>query len=99
MGIPVLVSGGAGYVGAHKCKALAGAGYTPVTYDNLSTGHADFVRWGPLIRADIADAAKVSEVCRLYGVVAAIHFAACALVQESIVEPEKYYRNNVAYTL
>jgi UDP-glucose 4-epimerase len=65
MGIPILVSGGAGYVGAHTCKALAGAGYTPITYDNLSTGHAEFVRWGPLIRADIGDAATVSICMRL----------------------------------
>ncbi|MGA9561770.1 MAG: NAD-dependent epimerase/dehydratase family protein, partial [Pseudolabrys sp.] len=55
MGTPILVAGGAGYIGAHTCKALAGAGYTPVAYDNLSTGHADFVRWGPFVEGDIAD--------------------------------------------
>ena len=99
MGIPILVAGGAGYIGAHTCKALAGAGYTPVAYDNLSTGHADFVRWGPFVKGDIADFAKVAEVCRAHGVIAAIHFAADAIVEESVAEPAKYYRNNVAGTL
>ena len=99
MGIPILVAGGAGYIGAHTCKALAGAGYTPVAYDNLSTGHADFVRWGPFVEGDIADSAKVAEVCRAHGVIAAIHFAADAIVEESVAEPAKYYRNNVAGTL
>ncbi len=92
----ILVAGGAGYIGAHTCKALAGAGYTPVTYDNLSTGHADFVRWGPLVEGDIGDSAKVTAVCHAYGVVAAIHFAANAIVEESVIDPAKYYRNNVA---
>src|SRR5262249_26216368 len=81
------------------CKALAGAGYTPVTYDNLSTGHAGFVRWGPLVEGDIADSAKVTETCRSYGIAAAIHFAANAIVEESVIEPAKYYRNNVAFSL
>ena len=99
MGIPILVAGGAGYIGAHTCKALAGAGYTPVAYDNLSTGHADFVRWGPFVEGDIADSAKVAEVCRAHGVIAAIHFAADAIVEESVAKPAKYYRNNVAGTL
>lgn len=99
MGIPILVAGGAGYIGAHTCKALAGTGYIPVTYDNLSTGHADFVRWGPFVEGDISDSAKVTETCRSYGIVAAIHFAADAIVEESVIEPAKYYRNNVAYAL
>ena len=58
----MLVTGGAGYVGAHACKALAKAGYTPFVYDNLSTGHESFVRWGPLIKADIRDHATLREV-------------------------------------
>ena len=58
----VLVTGGAGYVGAHACKALARAGYVPVVYDNLSTGHEAFVCWGPLIKADIRDHATLREV-------------------------------------
>src|SRR6185312_3956581 len=99
MQTPILVVGGAGYIGAHTCKALAAAGYTPVTYDNLSTGHAEFVRWGPFIQADIGDTAKVSDTCRSNQIVAAIHFAADAIVAESVTEPAKYYRNNVSGTL
>lgn len=52
----VLVTGGAGFIGSYICKALSRAGLVPVAYDNLSTGHADSVRWGPLIEADLADA-------------------------------------------
>jgi UDP-glucose-4-epimerase GalE len=99
MNTPILVTGGAGYIGAHTCKALSEAGYTPVTYDNLSTGHVDFVRWGPFIEGNIGDIANVTETCRAYGVVAAIHFAADAIVEESVIEPAKYYRNNVASAL
>ena len=57
----VLVTGGAGYVGSHACKALARAGYLPVAYDNLSTGHESFVRWGPLVRGDIRDYATITR--------------------------------------
>ena len=92
----ILVTGGAGYIGSHTCKALKLAGYEPVTLDNLSLGHRDFVRWGPLVVADIADIATVKEVCRDYQVAAAIHFAAYASVAESIADPAKYYANNVA---
>jgi UDP-glucose-4-epimerase GalE len=99
MKLPILVAGGAGYVGAHTCKALAAAGYTPVTYDNLTTGHSAFVRWGPFVQADIGDAAKVLDTCRTYGIVAAIHFASDAIVEESVANPTKYYRNNVASTI
>jgi len=95
----ILVVGGAGYIGAHTCKALLAAGYTPVTFDNFSTGHPEFVRWGPLVEGDIADSAKVADACRTHGVIAALHFAAHAIVEESVVEPAKYYRNNVASTL
>ena len=79
-----------------RARRLAGAGYTPVAYDNLSTGHADFVRWGPFVEGDMRDSAKVSEVCRAHGVAAAIHFAADAIVEESVAKPAKYYRNNVS---
>lgn len=95
----VLVIGGAGYIGAHTCKALAGAGYRPVTFDNLSTGHRDFVRWGPLVEGDIRDAGAVAEAVERHGAAAAIHFAACAYVGESVTDPAKYYDNNVAGTL
>jgi UDP-arabinose 4-epimerase len=91
----ILVTGGAGYIGSHTCKALKRAGYEPVTLDNLSLGHRDFVRWGPLVVADIADITTVKDACRDYQVVAAIHFAAYAAVGESIRDPAKYYGNNV----
>ena len=60
----ILVAGGAGYVGSHACKALAAAGYLPVTLDNLITGHADAVKWGPLVKADIADVETVRRAAR-----------------------------------
>jgi len=95
----VLVVGGAGYIGGHTCKALARAGFLPVVLDNLSTGHGDFVRWGPLVKADMRDMAMVVETIRRYGCAAVLHFAACAYVGESVVDPAKYYDNNVTGTL
>ena len=99
MTVAVLVAGGAGFVGAHTCKALAGAGFLPVVLDNLSTGHRQFVRWGPLVQADLRDNAKVAETIRQHACVAVLHFAAFAYVGESVSEPAKYYENNVAGTL
>lgn len=91
----MLVTGGAGYVGAHTCKALSRAGYLPVVIDNLSTGHESFVRWGPLIQADIRDTNAVVQAITAYGVSAVLHFAASAYVGESVRDPQKYYENNV----
>ena len=76
----ILVTGGAGYVGAHTCKALRRAGYTPVVFDNLSTGHRDFVRWGPLIVGDIRDRNALLDAISLHRTAAVMHFAACAYV-------------------
>jgi UDP-glucose-4-epimerase GalE len=98
-GLSVLVTGGAGYVGAHACKALAKAGYSPVVYDNFSTGHESFVRWGPLVRGDIRDDASLRDAIRAHEISAVLHFAACAYVGESVTDPRKYYDNNVAGTL
>jgi len=95
----VLVTGGAGYIGSHACKALATAGYTPVTYDNLSRGHRHAVRWGPLVEGDIADRAAVASSLRTHQASAVMHFAALAYVGESTGDPALYYRNNVAGTL
>ena len=95
MSAAVLVTGGAGYVGSHACKALAGAGFTPVVYDNLSTGNRWAVRWGPLELGDILDAARLHEVFCSYRPEAVLHFAAFALVGELMREPARYYRNNV----
>jgi UDP-arabinose 4-epimerase len=95
----VLVAGGAGYVGAHSCKTLSRHGYTPVVFDNLSTGHERFVQWGPLIRGDIRDADAVLRAIKTHNVNAVLHFAASAYVGESVTDPQKYYENNVAGTL
>lgn len=95
----ILVAGGAGYVGSHACKALASAGYLPVVYANMSTGHESFVRWGPLVRGDIHDTARVSATLQDHKAVAVMHFAADAYVRDSIIDPAKYYTNNVTGTL
>ncbi|MFT4089782.1 MAG: UDP-glucose 4-epimerase GalE [Asticcacaulis sp.] len=92
----VLVAGGAGYIGAQTCKVLAQSGYTPVVLDNLSTGHAEAVKWGPFIQADLTDHNRITEAIGLYDIKAAIHFAAFSLVGESARDPAKYYQNNVA---
>ncbi|WP_175910881.1 UDP-glucose 4-epimerase GalE [Burkholderia metallica] len=94
----VLVTGGAGYIGSHTCKALAAAGHEPVAYDDLSTGHRDAVRWGPLVVADILDRAALSRAFALHRPDVVIHFAALAYVGESVLAPERYYTVNVAGT-
>lgn len=95
----ILVTGGAGYVGSHACKALAAAGLVPVTYDNLSRGHREAVRWGPLVEGDLHDRACLAEAFRVHRPAAVMHFAAFAYVGESVGDPEMYYRNNVGGTL
>ncbi len=95
----ILVTGGAGFIGSHICKALARAGMVPVTYDNLSTGHIDGVRWGPLIQADIADGARLRHVMAEYSPDCVIHCGANAYVGESVEKPSIYYRNNVIGSL
>jgi UDP-arabinose 4-epimerase len=95
----ILVTGGAGYVGAHACKALAAGGYRPVVYDNLVYGHEAAVKWGPLETGELADRARLDEVIARYRPQAVMHFAAFTFVGESIADPGKYYRNNVAGTL
>lgn len=95
----ILVTGGAGYVGSHACRALAGAGYVPVTFDNLVFGHRWAVRWGPLIEGDILDREALDRAFQEFKPQAVMHFAAFAYVGESVAHPGKYYRNNVAGTL
>jgi len=95
----ILVTGGAGYIGSHVCKALATAGFLPVTYDNLVYGHRSAVRWGPFVHGDILDRAALDAVIRTWQPLAVMHFAAFAYVGESVTNPAKYYRNNVAGTL
>ncbi len=95
----VLVTGGAGYIGSHACKALAQAGYLPVAYDNLSRGHRWAVKWGPFEQGDIADGQRLRAALLRYRPVAVMHFAAYAYVSESVQHPALYYRNNVAGSL
>ncbi|HJU16720.1 MAG TPA: UDP-glucose 4-epimerase GalE [Stellaceae bacterium] len=95
----ILVTGGAGYVGSHACKALSRAGYCPVAFDNLSRGHRRAVRWGPFVEGDIADRAGLVAAIAQYRVSAVMHFAAFAYVGESVADPALYYRNNLVGTL
>ena len=92
----VLVVGGAGYIGAHVCKALAAAGQLPVVLDNLSTGHRDFVRWGPLVEASVTATDIVRATLAAHQITTAIDLAACIEVGESVRDPLKFYANNVA---
>jgi len=95
----VLVTGGAGYIGSHACKALAASGFNPVTFDSLEHGHRSAVRWGPFVHGEVGDTQLLSRTVREYRIEAVIHFAAYAYVGESMQAPEKYFRNNVAGTL
>lgn len=94
----ILVTGGAGYVGSHACKALHRFGYKPVVVDNLSTGHERFVRWGPLLRIDIRNTGELVQAMRDCSPAAILDFAGSA-GSDSLGNPEKYYDNNVAGSL
>jgi len=95
----VLVTGGAGYIGSHACKALAAAGFTPVTYDNLSTGWREAVKFGPFEQGDLMDRARLDAVFAAHRPVAVMHFAALSQVGEAMAQPGKYWRGNVCASL
>ncbi len=95
----ILVTGGAGFIGSHTCKALRAAGMEPVVYDNLSTGHHDNVRFGAFEEGDIGDGARLDAVLRQYRPDCVVHFAASAYVGESVRDPAAYYRNNIVGSL
>ncbi|MBN8294860.1 UDP-glucose 4-epimerase GalE [Rhodobacter sp. NTK016B] len=95
----VLVTGGAGYIGSHACKVLAAKGYVPVTYDNLSTGWAQAVKFGPLVQGDLMDRTALDAAFEHYKPVAVMHFAAFSQVGEAMSDPGKYWRNNVLGSL
>ncbi|WP_170506370.1 UDP-glucose 4-epimerase GalE [Ruegeria arenilitoris] len=95
----ILVTGGAGYIGSHACKALAQAGYTPVTYDNLITGWQDAVKFGPFEQGDLLDRARLDTVFAKYQPVAVMHFAALSQVGEAMSQPGRYWTNNVTGSL
>lgn len=95
----VLVVGGAGYIGSHMCKYLAKNGYQPVVLDNLVYGHREAVKWGPFFEGSMTDDNLVNSIFSKYTIEAVMHFAAFCYVGESVTDPAKYYRNNVAATI
>jgi UDP-arabinose 4-epimerase len=95
----VLITGGAGYIGSHTAKLLAVSGHTPIVFDDFTQGHDWAVKWGPLERGSLADQGRLREVFAAHKVEAVVHFAASALVGESMSQPTKYFRNNTVATL
>lgn len=91
----ILVTGGAGYIGSHACKALAEAGYEPIVYDNLSNGHPKAVQWGPLVVGDVRDTSAVGACMAGHGVEAVIHFAGLIEVGRSMQEPALFWDVNL----
>ena len=91
----VLVTGGAGYIGSHACKALSEAGFIPVTYDSLKAGSKDLVKWGPLVIGNLLNIEELDRVFSTYKPFAVLHFAGVRNVGESVLDPSKYYDNNV----
>ena len=94
----VLVTGGAGYIGAHTAKALHEQGFVPVVYDDLSSGFREAVRWGPFVQGDIRDRAALGEAMESHGVKAVIHFAGLIEVGRSTIKPDLFWDVNVAGT-
>jgi UDP-glucose-4-epimerase GalE len=94
-----LVTGGAGYIGSHTAKLLAAAGHQPVVFDDLSQGHEWAVKWGALERGSLSDPSRLAEVFASHTIDAVVHFAANALVGESMTNPSKYFHNNTVGTL
>ncbi len=91
----IVVTGGAGYIGSHICKALSQRGYHPICLDTLERGHASSVKWGPLEQGDIRDKHFLDQVFTKYSIEGVIHCAAYAYIEESIQQPLQYYDNNV----
>jgi len=97
--MPILVTGGAGYIGSHTAKALASSGHEPVILDDFCTGHRSAVKWGRLIEGGLDDIDFIARLLKENKITAVIHFAASLLVGESMVQPQKYFWNNVVNTL
>jgi UDP-arabinose 4-epimerase len=95
----ILVTGGAGYIGSHTAKLLAVAGHEPVIFDDLSQGHEWAVKWGPLEQGSLSDPKRLAEVFAGRKMDAVVHFAANALVGESMTNPAKYFQNNTVGSL
>jgi UDP-glucose-4-epimerase GalE len=99
MTVAVLVTGGAGYIGSHACKALHRAGLRPIVYDDLSRGHVEAVKWGPLERGDVMDRQRLKDVMLQHRPAAVLHFAGLAYIGESVIVPASYYSANALGTL
>lgn len=95
----IMIVGGAGYVGSHANKLLSNRGYDTVVFDNLSTGHKELVKWGDYFYGDLRSSADIRKCLKEHNVSDVMHFAACALVGESMSDPAKYYDNNVVNML
>jgi UDP-arabinose 4-epimerase len=95
----ILLTGGAGYIGSHTARVVSLAGHQPVVFDNLSTGYRHNVKWGPLVEGSLENAALLRAAMEQHRIDAVIHFAAFIAVGESVRDPRKYFRNNVAGTL
>lgn len=91
----ILVTGGAGYIGSHACKALAAAGFEPVVFDDLSNGHQEAVRYGPMVAGDVRDSAALSACMKQYGVQGVIHFAGLIEVGRSVQDPAAFWDVNL----
>ncbi|MFA5750327.1 MAG: UDP-glucose 4-epimerase GalE [Candidatus Shapirobacteria bacterium] len=95
----ILIVGGAGYIGSHINKELTKQGYQTVVFDNLSSGKKELVKWGEFFEGDLGNIESIKEVFKKYSIEAVFHFAAFKAVGESVIDPQKYYKNNVANTL
>ena len=95
----ILIVGGAGYIGSHTNKLLSRRGFETVVFDNLVYGHREFVKWGQWFRGDLAEPEQIRACFRAYPIEVVVHFGAFTYVNESVIDPAKYYSNNVANSL
>lgn len=95
----IFIIGGAGYIGSHMVKIAHQAGHDVITIDNLSSGHQDAVLYGKFELCDILDNDKLNKLFNKYQPDVVMHFSAFSLVRESIIDPYKYYNNNVSGSL
>ncbi len=95
----IFLAGGAGYIGSHTNKLLNKLGYQTVVFDSLVYGHREFVKWGEFILGDLANREQLRACFMKYPIEAVMHFSAFAYVGESVIDPAKYYKNNVSNTL
>jgi UDP-glucose-4-epimerase GalE len=91
----ILVTGGAGYIGSHTVRALKKGGFSPIIFDNFSTGHRDFIGDTPFFEGDLCNPEDLEKAFSTHAIEGVLHFAGKALVPESHQNPELYYRTNV----